>query len=319
MADNIDFDFFDSPDDNASPVSVTQSHKDDKTSDNNKFNNTTTSHDKRGNKQRADLHTRTNMKKDTTSQNQRHSRHRESNYRNSSDNSSDFNSSDEDSTTHKKKRSAKKKKQQHGNSSSSSCGSRKSPLGSFSDDGNSDCPNGTGGDKSYSKYSSSDEDDAKIAVYVHSNNELEAADYQGRSTKSRRYTSRNDNASRKPPLPSSSSASAWQEMHNKQVTKAHNALTDKDSLSLLAPGSTYYAPDGRKMKKGRCRYSDKEVSASNSSSSDEEEIRRTLNNKSRRKQNSDLKLGLGDLASPRSRSSNSRSRSNSSEWSTGRY
>ena len=317
MADNIDFDFFDSPDDNASPVSVTQSHKDDKTSDNNKFNNTTTSHDKRGNKQRADLHTRTNMKKDTTSQNQRHSRHRESNYRNSSDNSSDFNSSDEDSTTHKKKRSAKKKKQQHGNSSSSSCGSRKSPLGSFSDDGNSDCPNGTGGDKSYSKYSSSDEDDAKIAVYVHSNNELEAADYQGRSTKSRRYTSRNDNASRKPPLPSSSSASAWQEMHNKQVTKAHNALTDKDSLSLLAPGSTYYAPDGRKMKKGRCRYSDKEVSASNSSSSDEE-IRRTLNNKSRRKQNSDLKLGLGDLASPRSRSSNSRSRSNSSEWSTGR-
>lgn len=102
---------------------------------------------------------------------------------------------------------------------------------------------------------------------------------------------------------------------------------------VLISGSTYYTPDGRKMKKGRCTYSDEELTQS---SSDDEEIRISYNS-DRSRGNTPRYSGEDSARSThsprpysslhrhtrrsrsRSNSNTSRSRSRSSQWSTGKF
>lgn len=124
------------------------------------------------------------------------------------------------------------------------------------------------------------------------------------------------NLQRKPPLPSASNSS--------RHSSHRNSLVEDESHSLLAPGSTFYTSDGRKMRKGRCRYSDEEIYDSDCRTSDEEALSNNYRD-TRPKRDSHLKIRLEEFVSPRSPSPDSqkglysgrRSRSNSSEWSTG--
>lgn len=115
-------------------------------------------------------------------------------------------------------------------------------------------------------------------------------------------------SNKKPPLPIKAFASGKptsHEHHSKHVNKKHITVSVEEP-SVVSSGK-------QKVRRRHNKYSDEGLSASDATTSDEEETTR-IKIKSRKARDSQYKVE--SVASPRGRRSE-RSRSNSSEWSTG--
>ncbi|XP_067944366.1 cilia- and flagella-associated protein 97-like [Watersipora subatra] len=106
----------------------------------------------------------------------------------------------------------------------------------------------------------------------------------------------------KPPLPST--GESYSKFSSKQLVEKEDSLNKSRTKDRLA------------KKKTQSKNGSKETSSVHFSSSDEEELQH-VRLKPQIKGDPNLRLGLGDLDSPRSSSSTNSSRRNSSEWSTG--